>query len=71
MLCYSRLGTEALFTDLAALRMFRLFSGDQSGLVPHPFRGRLQIYTGSPMLGKPPTKPPPTAVNNRHYYRIR
>lgn len=36
-----------------------------------PFRGRLHIYTGSPVLGKPRTTPPPTDGSNRHYYCIR
>ena len=33
----------------------------------HPFRGRLQTYTGSPVLGKPLTTQPPTAVSNCHH----
>lgn len=51
-LLFSSEGTEALFKDLAALRMFYLFSM----LALHPFRGRSQIYTGSPRVGKAPNE---------------
>lgn len=53
-LLFSSEGTEALFKDLAALRMFCLFS--TLGLALHPFRGRSQIYTGSPRVGKAPNE---------------
>lgn len=58
------------FKCLAVVRTLCLFS-DNHALCAHPFWGRLQIYTGSPMLGKPLTTPPPTAVSNCHYYCVR
>lgn len=64
-------GPEALFNGLAAVRTFSLFSNDHTEPLLHPIRERLQIYTGSPVLGKPLTKPPPMAVSNCHYYCIR
>lgn len=64
-------GPEALFNGLAAVRTFSLFSNDHREPLLHPLRERLQIYTGSPVLGKPLTKPPPMAVSNCHYYCIR
>lgn len=41
------------------------------GAVLDLFSGRWPVYTGSPMLGKPPAKPPLWAVNNRHSRFIR
>lgn len=71
ILIFGSEGSEALFKGLAAVRTLCLSSDDHAGLVLHPSRGRLQTYTGSPVLGKPLMKPPPTAVSNCHYYCMR